>query len=199
MDHVFVTSTGRSIALRPVSQILIQEIIAGIRATMIERGAILDPPTYTVETAGGSEEFPHDETSIQDENTTDEDRAAWAQYLADSAEYDRIMKDKCASAILRRGILEHPENDDWVAEQEYDGANVPTEPYERRMHWIYTELFATPLDLARCIAQITRISAEGMPEDRIRAIEDTFQRALGGAERADDPGPAADTPAAGEA
>lgn len=129
------------------------------------------PPTYTVKTATGNVEVhPHDETTLE----TDADRQAWQEYLQQAAAAKRKLDLALMRLIMLRGIkvLTEPAPD-WAEEQEFIGIEVPTDPRQRRMHWLETEVFANQTDYMAIVTGV--MEASGVPEEVIQDAEATFR------------------------
>jgi len=138
-----------------------------------------EPPTYeVVNVAGDTEVHLHDETTLE----TDEDKAKWAAYLKARDEAEVRLRENMTRTILAKGlIVEMPKDDEWVKDQEWCGVNVPTEPRERRLHYILTEVIGRPDDLSDIMIGIGRIS--GVNEEALATAEDSFRSAMGRGER----------------
>lgn len=114
----------------------------------------IDPPTYKfVDVTGEIQELPHDATSIESENTTDEEKKAWDDYLA---EKDRLIK-KHNEELIRlcflKGIkLSLPEDESWLEDHRYLKVPIPENPQDLKLLWLFTEVVKVEHD----IYQLTR-------------------------------------------
>lgn len=140
-----------------------------------------DPPTYSKVTAGKAVlTFPHDETTLEvegDPEQTKKNRKEWAAY---KEECDRVIGERNRAmlrTILLRGIKVEPKNDDWIHEHEVMLIKVPTDPVERRLHWIETEVMGGPEDYATVISEVMR--ASGVPEELLEQIGASFRSTMG--------------------
>lgn len=166
MGSTFVTSTGVTLEFLPIP-LLIEK--------MREQHPLPEPPTYEVETAGGAKELhPHDTTTL----TTDEERAAWADYQARLAEATADDNLRFMRLVMLRGIkFDLPPTDDWIEAQAYIGLTVPTDPLNRRIHWLETEALATKEDYVALLRGV--MGASEVPEEVIRAAENSFRGQVG--------------------
>ena len=122
------------------------------------------------------EKHPLDARSLAEhpEQFTDEHRAAWAKYLTDSARAESEYNAGMMRLMLMRGVkVEYPSTDDWVKQQTYLGITVPTDPMERRMHYLETEVLGSQEDYIRVSLGVMAAS-EATP-DLLKQIEDTFR------------------------
>lgn len=171
-QDVFLTSTGVELPLRRISPLLVEKARAS--EAMPER------PTYIAETAGGgTEEHPHDDTTLE----TEEDKAAWREYLMETAFAQRRVNNRVVMLLFRRGIdydaLKLPKDDSWIKEQrDIFGIEVPDDPLELKMHWVETEALATPEDIKLLTIQL--MSMTGAPEEVVAAAERSFRRPVEG-------------------
>ena len=169
--------------------------------------AILDPteptvPMYTaVSVEGGTEDFPHDEKSIQDPKTPDEDRAAWAEYLVAKADHDaKAAANESRRATLRvrfmalraTRVVGHPDLEEWAREQEEEWAiPVPDGETDRLLFYWTTEAVKTQEDGYKVFNGV--MAATGLDEEVLDQVEEMFRNSLGrpnGADAAQDTGDA---------
>ena len=180
---IYRTLTGREIEYEPVSPIVLELSEQGAKKEFIERGEPLDPPTYTVELAGGgTQTFPHDLTTL----TTDEDKATWAKYLdakerleTEQARLRKLIILECLKDIIL------PEDNTWEVKQKARKVDVPQEPDEKLVHYIQTEILKSSADF-RCLTDaILRAGYLGaVGEDVIEASSSLFQDRIQAATRA---------------
>lgn len=178
---VLVTTEGRELRLRPVSQLLIQKIKGAVERELRAEGLPLDPPTYKVTTVTGeTETHVHDETTLADEKTTDEERAAWAAYQAAQARLAAETNERALKVLLLKGMDAPDPPPEWIEEQEYLGIELPADRRELKLAYIQTEILVTPGDIADCTVKILQLSMAGMPEADIAAVEDLFRGRMAG-------------------
>lgn len=171
----FTTSRGIEIEFLPIPTLL-EKLQAQHRMPA--------PPTYEIKAATGAvERHPHDETTLE----TDADKAAWADYQTRLKEATASYNLALMRLIMLRGIkVDVPEPNGWVHEQEYIGITVPTDPLERRMHWLETEALANEADYMAVVSGV--MEASGVPEEVVAQAQATFR---GEVERKGAGGPAA--------
>lgn len=165
-NNIYKTTRGITIQLLPIPFLLDQA-----RASI----EFPEPPVYeVVNVAGDVERHLHDETTLE----TDEDKAQWEVYTQAKAEAEAKLRENMLRAMLTKGVVvEMPQDDEWIKDQEWCGVNVPTESRERRMHYILTEVIGRPDDLSNIMVGIGRIS--GVSEEALATAEDSFRAAMG--------------------
>lgn len=169
---VFITSTGIELPLKRISPILVDKAQAS--EPMPER------PTYTAETAGGGTELhPHDHTTLE----TDEDKAAWQEYLMKTAFAQRLINERVTMVMFYRGIdydaIDLPEDDTWITEQrEVFGIDVPEDPLKLKRHWVETEALSTPEEIKELVVRLMAMT--GAPEEVVAVAERSFRRPVEG-------------------
>ena len=139
-------------------------------------------PTYTEHTAGGG---------VNEIEITDREAAAWMEhdpkswaehadkwdsYIAErDAAQERANEAIWKAVMLRALVIELPDNDDWIREQEELGIKVPRSPKDRRIHYIRTEVIGGMRDVLR----LTAIAQGGdIPEEALSLAEASFQHSL---------------------
>jgi len=153
-----------------------------------------DAPTYTMIDADKDEfEIPYTQEAIDDPKTPDEDKALWAEYLDQMAEYDsEVMQIRGQKELMRTRVMSLKATefadpfdlDAWAEEQrDYYGIPAPKDPRDLRLYYFASEVVKVELDGAKIMAGIAR--ASGMTEDQLDSIEELFPDPLGRAERAD--------------
>lgn len=162
---VFVTRSGVQLRLKAVPPMLIDQV----------RGAVPfpKPPTYQVTTVAGSvEEYPHTPDTL----TTDQEHAAFADYLARRQQAEAEINGRVLDLFLYRGIdLEVPDNG-WAEDQAFFGVQVPDDPRARKIHYLKTEVFTTGEDLVGFTLAMMNLT--GVRQEVLDAVESSFQRAL---------------------
>lgn len=138
-----------------------------------------DAPQYKVTTATGIDEW-HD---LDDKSaTTDEEKAQLADYQKRLAEAQMKYYRRHTEACLMFGIaVDMPKDDAWVKRQEFAGITVPTDPLERELHWLNSELYGSPADLENIILGVMR--ASGTDEEVLSRMADNFQHKVGASGR----------------
>jgi len=177
LDTYFVSSNGAEIKLRPVPMLALQMIRTKARAEMVARGVKLEPPTYTVITAAGEKEtYPHDETTLE----TDEDKAAWAEYQAGSAQLTQLISERVAKLVLKKGLDVPPLDAQIVQEWADLGVEFSADAEERYIEQIQLVYLPTPADMQEMIKAVLKLSMNGAPKEQLDAIEELFRREVEG-------------------
>ena len=139
-------------------------------------------PTYTEHTAGGGV----NEIEITDreaEAWAEHDPATWAEHKDKWAEYikardanqEQINDAIWKAVMLRALVVDLPEDDEWIQDQEELGIKVPRNKKERRIHYIRTEVIGGMRDVLR----LTAIAQGGdLSEAALQLAEDSFRHSL---------------------
>lgn len=195
---IYKTLEGREVPYFPVSQRITAAVAVRFPTTAT-------PPTYKVPILGGEagyEEFPHDQDSIKDEATPQEEKDAWQQYLVDKYLQDAKRSVETVRVLLLEGVnLELPQDDAWLKRQKRRGAQVPILPDtsemeegeaedalglyedELKLYWLQTEILKTEYDTTEIALAIVR--AERGYLGLRDAASATFRGALGQSNGAD--------------
>jgi hypothetical protein len=172
MDTEFTTTSGYTIKLKAVSPLLIQKVTALLHDPK--------PPVYTVKGLGGEEiAFEHDETSIQDPATSAVERLQWKEYQKQLREIEAQRRSKLIDIMFARGIVFDLPDTDWEQEHEFLGLTVPTNPIEKKVHFLQTEVFTSAADITEVIALLMQMTS-GLSETEMDAIRATFRRSVQG-------------------
>lgn len=110
------------------------------------------PPTYKfVDVTEEVQELPHDEDSIESEDTSPEDKAAWDVYQAEKINLIRKHNDEITRACLLYGVkLPLPDDDAWLDPLRYLEIDIPDRdesPHDFLLFWLFTEILKTPYDI----------------------------------------------------
>jgi len=179
-----LTTDGREVEVLPVAQVAIEKTRLAVLREFEERGAQLAIPTYFVKTvAGETQEFPHDEKTIKDAPA--DDVAKWEAYHKTQAELERATNERTTKFMLYRGVkIDQAEMQKALQEQTFFGILAPESPIEKALHYIQTEVLKTPADIMTAVQGIMMLSMSGVSEDTIRAVEESFRRAMEKTKRA---------------
>jgi len=188
METEIKTVAGLTVKLLPVARVLTEQIRLGVLKEYEERGEVMTIPTYLVKTAAGeTQEFPHDEETIKDAPAEDVEK--WEKYHDAQRRFERDVSGKVTRFLLYRGVVvDSAEMDKSLQAQAAFGISIPSDEIERIVYYITTELLPTPLDIIRATQAIIILSMAGIEEETLRAVEESFRRAL---EKAGRPGAAA--------
>lgn len=195
---IYKTLEGREVPYFPVSRRITAPIASRFPTTAT-------PPTYKVPILGGEagyEEFPHDEDSIKDKATPQEEKDAWQQYLFDKAVQDSRRSGEMVRVLLLEGVdLRLPDDNAWFKRQKRRGAEVPESPDTSKMepeeaeeaeelhqdelfvYWLRTEVLKTDYDVNTLALAI--LNAQDGYLGLRDAASATFRGALGQSNGAD--------------
>jgi len=168
--RLFVTRVGREIPLRPIATETLDDL-----QLMVRRVEDIRPPTYTVKILGeDAEEAEHDPTTLK----TDEDRAAWDEYIGRIEEASAECNLAVTRTYLTFGIDTDPPGDGWQDDFEFCGIPIPEKPNELKVFYFERVVLADPLDQQAFVQRVYLISQlSGEALDRADAI---FQRGVEG-------------------
>lgn len=131
------------------------------------------PPTYQQDSANGKVTFDHDATTIE----TDEEKAAWAEYVKAREEHQAKYNLALTRLVLMRGlIVEMPQDNAWEQQQKFLGIPVPVDALERRMHWLETEVIGGVADMEKIMLGV--MGASGVPEELLSQMAESFRHPL---------------------
>lgn len=148
-NRIFTSSKGVDIRLRPVSQFKLGNIRESQKEVTI--------PTYTVKpVAGPEQEFPLDEEVAESRGRMDE----WNDYLARKNKSDAAHSKKFSSLLIWEGVsVDVPGPDsEWQSVSDFFEIELPTNPIERKIRYVYDELIGSPSDFGELIAAILDVS-----------------------------------------
>jgi len=164
-ENVYVTETGLVIKISSIPPMLLQKVMSSVK--MPER------PTYEAKVgfSGRVEIWPLDEVSAKE---TEHGVTRWEYYDEVKTQQQAIQNDRITAAAFLFGTeCEIPENG-WDKRQEYLGLEIPTDPDQRRAHYLATELSAKDVaDLMQAVLGTLQI-----PEEAIADAEGSFQRSV---------------------
>ena len=172
MNETFLTSTGVQLTLKPISPLLRDKVIAGV--------VWPEQPTYEAETVTGAiEVHEHDETTLE----TDEDKAAWQEYLLATARAEQEASLRVAQMMFQRGIdyeaIELPKDKKWIRDQEELGVEIPSDPLKRKRHYVETELLTSNDELKMLTLRLMAMGG-GVDEEVLRQVEASFRGEMEG-------------------
>lgn len=139
------------------------------------------PPVYKVKSLTGEEiEFEHDATSIADESTQEVEKLQWKEYQKKLQEVSMQRRVKLIDVMFARGILFDVPDDGWEAEHEFLGLTVPTNPVEKKVHYLQTEVFTSAADISEVVSRLMQMTS-GLSDKEMDDIRSTFRREVQGA------------------
>ena len=168
----FVTSQGRDIRILPVSQVTIARIRQSLVDEYIAKGAVLNPPKYTVKDVAGTEqEFYHNESTIESQPEAKQD---WYAYVKDTTDLDNAIKDKVTKYMYMHGmVVPEDSTPEWLEEQQWLGLAIPENRLDAKFNYILDCVLVTNEDKTGAMLQIIRVS--GVKSEVLQAVEDSFR------------------------
>jgi len=191
--HEYRTDNGHTIWLQPVSVLLLSAVEESARQQLIEQGARLDPPTYTVVGVGDAvAEYTHNVDQAKGEDTIAEEpdpdvrqaaRAAWDQYQHDLKRLGALRAQMIANLLVADGVvlqgdeLERYEAGAWAKRHQSLGVTVPEDEVLRYVHYVMTALVPGGDETTRLLAMLMDLATVGkVDESRVKAAESLFRR-----------------------
>jgi len=156
-QNIYETRKGVAVRLRLFSPALQDKVRQSVQFPEV--------PIYIAKTAGGGkEEHPYTADMVE----TDDEKAMWAEYQAARLAANLLLYDRLGRLALIRGTEIDIPDDGWDTEQESLGITVPTDPTERKIHYIETEAVESNQDYSELILAI--LAYQGIQqEDRAAA------------------------------
>ena len=141
-NDIYETRKGVAVRLRLFSPVLRDKVRQSVEFPEV--------PIYVAETAGGGkEEHPYTADMVE----TDDERAMWRTHQGKLLAANLMLYERLGRLALIRGTeVDVPEG--WEKEQAIYGIEVPTDPIERKLHWIETEAVESNNDLSALILAI---------------------------------------------
>lgn len=177
--ETYTTNDGVSLETMAVSPFLLEKVRQSVFDRLRDDGILIDCPTYEVKTAAGNVEIhEHNEKTIADQATSEEEKGLWEKYQAGLKQASTEASEKVTEALLLRGVkFDLPKDNGWKEEQEFLGILIPEKSHELKLHYLTTELVKSPADIIGLIAAVTRHT--GVSEEALAAAEASFRGALG--------------------
>lgn len=169
MSKTFTSSRGVVLNLRPVSQFKIDSL----RGTKKD----IPAPTYPMNVVGGGiQEVPLDEEIAKNTGRLDE----WTAYVElrdkKGAEYSK----KFLQLLVWDGVdvdVPGPESE-WQTVSDHFGIELPTNPIERKLKYVYDEVLGAPDDLGDLIADI--LAAGALNQEAVENLRASFRSRIPG-------------------
>lgn len=175
MEKFFITANGQKLAIQAVPMLLLEDVRTKAMATV----PVPPVPTYKVELDDGHfVDYAHDEKSIADEKTTPEEREAWKLYHDALARQQTVSANKVMELFLAKGVIldEIDPNGEWAELQKFFGVEIPTNPILLKIHYLKTELLASPEDINGLISKV--MEASGIDPALLHAARSSFRGRL---------------------
>lgn len=173
--QVYVTTYGRECVVEPISLLLLQKVQLTLRSGFEKDGKSLTPPKYCVELPNGDKQcFDHDEKTIVDGATSEEDRKLWEVYQGNLAEYNSKLGDRMLGVIIMDQPVDFEEG--WEKNLEWLGLEIPTDELDRKMLYMTTRVLKSSDDIQGYMMKVIEISSGGVNEDAVKAARAMFRR-----------------------
>ena len=159
----YTTKSGVTVILTGMPPLVPQQI-----ANSVEMPSV---PTYEVPTAdGGVEIWEHDETTLQ----TDDEKAAWAKYLAEKEEAETIVTERLLKAILLEAVevKETGQLERWKKKQKLIGLDVPEDQDELLLYFKENEVYHDLQAIEFVMNQVLELT--GVSREEIASMKDSF-------------------------
>lgn len=176
---IYTTEDGVTLPTQSVSPFLLEKVRQAVYDRLRNEGILIDCPTYEVKTAAGNVEIhEHNEKTIADPSTSEEDKDLWKKYQVGLKQAATEASEKVTEALLLRGVpFDLPKDNGWKEEQEFLGIEIPKKSHELKLHYLTTELVKSPADIIGLITAVTRHT--GVSEEALAAAEASFRDSLG--------------------
>ena len=163
-DDVYVCKSGLKVKVTPIPPMLLQKVMNSV--------PLPKRPTYETKTISGrTEDWPMDEESAAQ---TPHGKARWDFFQEETTAAQARQNEQVTMAAFLFGTeCEIPE-DGWDEMQAFLGLEVPTQPDQRRAHYLATELPAE--DIAGLMQAV--MGQLQLPEELVADAEASFQRAV---------------------
>ena len=178
----YQTATGKTVKLVAVPYYKIQAMVNSIENEMRAEGKPLDVPTYEIELPGGGKQehayyYEVDEKTgqINTNIETEEEQAIWDAYIAAQLELQKRSAYPTLRFCLRHGVVVDMEADqEWEADQRFDGIAIPDDPREKYFHYILTEIITTPAEQKE-VSEIIMVASMSGDAETEQAVKDLFR------------------------
>lgn len=167
----FTTSAGKVLQIQPVPPLLVEEV----RLRAQETVEVPPVPTYEVVLEDGTVlHYEHDQKSILDSLTKEEDRKLWDQRQIALRKQAAVASSKLMDLFFARGVVLEPEELEgpWREFQEFLGIDLPTNPFALKLHYIKTEILNNVDDLYGAMSAI--MGASGIDPKILEAAKRSF-------------------------
>ena len=167
--RVFVTRSGREIALQPIATKTLDDL-----QLLIQEAENIRPPTYSVSLAGGiaEEEVEHDLTTLK----TSADHAAWTAYEKRQSDASENVNKRVTRSYIIFGINENVPDNEWEQDFEFCGITVPTGAMERKVFYFERIVLADPADQRDFVQRVYLISQ--LSGEALERADALFRRAM---------------------
>lgn len=162
--NIYICEDELEVTVKQIPPMLLQKVMNSVKMP--------DRPTYETKTfTGRTEIWPLDEVSAEQEPHGE---SRWEYYNDIKTERQNDQNERVTMAAFLFGTeCEIPENG-WDKKQAFLSIEVPTNPDERRAHYLATELSAK--DVAGLMTKV--MGTLQLPEGVVDEAEGSFQRAI---------------------
>jgi hypothetical protein len=185
---IFTTLDGQEIRFEPFSWDEYQMSRTGLMAEYRARGEVLDCPQYTVKFASGaSQKFDHDAKSILQpppgtepedvDRIVAEQQETWRLYLDAQRRFNAEDQEVLTEFIYTDslGHITLPEDTAWETRQTKRRIQIPTDPEEKRRHYINTVLLKGRSDQVDICSTIWAVSMGVVKEADLDTVKASFR------------------------
>ncbi len=174
MEHIYTTTYGLDVKVEPISVILLQKLQGSLRKQFENDGKSMVPPEYCVELPGSEKQcYLHDEDTIKEDDTSDEDKEAWTLYQETLDEYNNELSERILGAIIMDQPIEYEEG--WEKRLEWVGLEIPEDELDRKVLYTTTRLLRVAEDIQGYMFKVLEISAGTANEEAIAAAKAMFR------------------------
>lgn len=169
--RLYMTAGGKQVELTLIPPLQAQMVRDAAEREAIKQFGEAKKPTYKTEM---DEVLEHDETSITDERTPDEDKAAWLKWQETQASIDNHIAQQMMRFFLYYGVAVDPDTDTtWQGRQKFFGIEIPEDPIERKIHYIQTEMIFSPDDIQGITTRLMTLA--GVRQEVVDAAVNSFR------------------------
>lgn len=174
----FILPDGKKIKVKAISLARVRGAQNKARKDLESRGFNLTPVTFPIPgvTVAPGVVPPVQEYDDETILSAPEDvQKAYATYTANKHLLDQMTAGNMLISLLLRGTDYPVPDDGWDKRQEEDGMEIPTDPEERYVYYLTTELLVPPVLAQEVAKQVLRVSMEGADPKVVKAFEDAFR------------------------
>ena len=181
--------SGTTVEIKRINNLFVGKVsLAAQKKWEAENGEPICP-TYSVKMAGGGEEVhDHNDVTIATEPWSEDEevQAAWRKYQTDEQQLSAARINATAKVCLKKGVVDDPP-DEWAADREYWGLDVPDHPLDARWEWLHDLAIGGWTELIECAWAIQMLPDPA--EEASEAAENLFPNSLGASDGGADAGP----------
>lgn len=167
---IYETENGHKLILNSISPLFI--------AKLQSIGTLPDVPTRKVmlELDGLEPTYQIEELS-QDDLQDEEEERRWKEYVKERDEVLAKRNTGFMKAIFAKGVTVELGNlEEWKAEQEYFGLEIPTHPTDLKVEYIQTEVVGSAEDMVGVITGV--LGKSGVPQEELESVRAMFRSSI---------------------